>query len=162
MADKHKVQKLPLRIGLRTILLVVTVLCVVLGVWSTRSVRQRRVVAAIQELGGVVEYASDEANSLQTFLAQRLGPDFTFEIYSVDFSETDIHDGNLELISELPSVVSVYLSSTKVTGDGLESLKRLTKLENLSLDRTEVTNGSLSHIAAVSYTHLTLPTTPYV
>jgi hypothetical protein len=45
-----------LQFGLPTLLALVTVLCVVLGLWVQRAERQRRTVAAIRQPGAYVEY----------------------------------------------------------------------------------------------------------
>jgi hypothetical protein len=45
-----------LQFGLPTLLGLVTVLCVVLGLWVQRAERQRRAVATIEAIGGFVTY----------------------------------------------------------------------------------------------------------
>jgi hypothetical protein len=60
------------QLSLRTLLVIVTVLCVVLGMWIVPAERQRRAVAAIEAVGGSVEYAeADNTGTRQSLTCKR-------------------------------------------------------------------------------------------
>ena len=134
-----------LRFSLRTILVVVTVLCGLLG-WNVQRARtQRQVVAWVHEKGGTVCYgyefqsrvgsrrAPPPERSLTKWLCRFLGDDFCSSVYEVDLHETDVTDADLERLAALVELRALNLGFTQVTGPGLAHLKPLSRLEYLSL-----------------------------
>src|SRR5688572_13909033 len=65
--------------ALPTLLGLVTVLCVVLGLWVQRAERQRRAVAAIREMGAEVIYGYEDAGY------QLPGPEWLCRLLGVDY-----------------------------------------------------------------------------
>lgn len=63
MATKPKPKRRWIQVSLRTVLALVTLLCVVLSVCVVPAERQRRAVAAIEALGGIVTYMEKHAAS---------------------------------------------------------------------------------------------------
>jgi hypothetical protein len=73
-----------LQFSLRLLLVVVTALCIALGVWGTRAERQRRAVEAIWAAGGDVGYVRPK-----TSLHRWLPRDFFYEVEAVMFRHTE-------------------------------------------------------------------------
>jgi hypothetical protein len=66
-----------LQFSLRTVLMLVTLLCLALSMWGVPAERQRRAVAAIEAVGGTVRYADRPATGetfLEAFLRRWLPP----------------------------------------------------------------------------------------
>ena len=122
-----------MQVSLRTMLLAVALLCVIVSLWVVPAERQRRTVAAIQNMGGAVNYVpllslvedsgvSDPRESEafpKTFLRRWLPPDY--------FDE----------------VLIVLLQNTRLTDAKLAHLRGLTTLESLGLDNTQNTYAGL-------------------
>jgi hypothetical protein len=107
------------QVSLRTVLVLVTVLCVALSLWVVPAERQRRAVAAIRALGGNISYGKEVASD--TFLRRWLQA-YLLEVKIVD------------------------LDATQVTDAGLVHLQGLTSLRELRLARTQVTNGGVTRL----------------
>lgn len=134
-----------LRFTLRTMLVVVTVLCGLLA-WNVQRARtQRQVVAWVHEKGGSVCYEYEfqsrisdphvplAKRSLTKWLCRWLGADFCSSVYAVDLHETEVTDADLERLAALMQLRTLDLGFTPMKGPGLASLKRLSRLEYLSL-----------------------------
>jgi len=90
--------------SLRTLFVLVTVLCVWLAVTANRARNQREAVAAIEELGGSVRY--EYQNS---FGQEPPGPKWLRELVGEEY---------------FVSVVDVFLHNTKVTDNGVKKLQQ--------------------------------------
>lgn len=137
--------------SLASLFLVVTTLCVALGVWSMRAERQRRAVAAIEALGGFVEYASDfgsdETEAFPEILLRRWLPrDYWDEVQEVALVYTDVADTGLTDLQGLTSMRYLDLKGTPVTDAGLVHLHDLTTLQVLCLSDTQITDSGLAHV----------------
>ena len=139
-----------LRISLRTALLLFVLVSISVGVWSSRSIKQRKTVAAVEKLGGVVSYIDNDPSRFTKTVAKWLGPDFAYDVWSVDLGGTEASDDDIRIFTNLPSVTTISLWKTAVSGDGIAYLIRLKKLHSLELGFTEVTNDSLSHVGTLT------------
>ena len=133
------------RFSLRTAFLTFSVVAILLGIWTTRSVKQRQAVTALKQLGGEVVYYDDDASRLSKTMSSWLGRDFVYSVYSVDLSDTEITDEDLRHLADLWTITSLWLSGTKVTGAGFDQLLNLQNLEGLGLG-AQVTNEPLRHV----------------
>ena len=116
-----------MQVSLRTVLVLVTLLCVALSMWVVPVERQRRAVAAIQELDGSVSYVeADPASEMfpVTFLRRWLPPDYFDEIVYVNFSRSKATDAALAHLQGLTSLQRLYLNNTQVTDAGLAELRK--------------------------------------
>jgi hypothetical protein len=145
------------RFGLRTLLGLVTVLCVVLGLWVQRAERQRRAVAAIVEAGGSVAY---DGQLFGIWFNDDLpGPDWLCRLTAVDYfaavSEIlcvgDTADQQCAHVARLPrNPTSLFLQSSHVTDAGLANLSKLTELQVLNLDSTGITDAGVEHLKGLT------------
>ncbi|HEV7222461.1 MAG TPA: leucine-rich repeat domain-containing protein [Pirellulales bacterium] len=136
-----------MQFSLRTVLVLVTLLCIALGLWVVPAERQRRAVAAIQELDGRVSYVeADPASEMfpLTFLRRWLPPDYFNEIKYIALYRSKDTDAGLAHLQGLTSLQRLYLDNTQVTDAGLTHLHGLTSLQGLYLDNTQVTDAGLA------------------
>ncbi len=130
-----------LRFTLRSLLLLMLVVCVALGWKVERARKQRDAVNWIQELGGSVSYDYEIDNNDRTipnaeppgpkWLMKQLGIDFFDDVVRVDLSEaTQVSD--VTALSGLTNLKGLGLSDTPVSS--VTALSGLTSLEELSLE----------------------------
>jgi hypothetical protein len=110
--------------SLLTLLAVVTVLCVVLSLVVVPAERQRRAVAAIESLGGMVVYAESPRCVASEphhtpFLRRWLPWDYFDEVRLVQFHFTQVTDAGLAHLQGLTGLKELYLDRTEVTGTGV-------------------------------------------
>lgn len=151
------------QLSVRTLLVLITALCIALAVWVVPRERQRRAVAAIEAAGGRVGYMHDRApfaeteSPLQTFLRSWLPRDYLDDVYDVDLSDTltavwDIteaerrHRQLVRHLSAFKHVEVLDLSHCWVRDSGLLQLQGMTRLRVLNLSDTPITDLGLSHL----------------
>jgi len=128
--------------SLATLLLVVTVLCVVLSLVVVPAERQRRAVAAIEALGGVVGYEeSDQSNeTLPRLFRCWLPRDYFDQVRSVLLPNT-VTDAGLAHLHGLTGLERLWLNSTQITDAGLAQIHGLTGLKWISFSGIQVTDA---------------------
>jgi hypothetical protein len=134
--------------SLRTLLLVMLVACLGLAPIAYeqhKAIRQQAAVAAIQKLGGRVEY-DRSLPSRSAWLRVLLGDDSYRNATGLDLSQTQVTDADLEYVRELPQLRWLAVSETMATDAGLAHLSGLTRLQNLNLGETQVTDAGLVHL----------------
>ncbi len=150
------------RYSLRTMLVVVTLLCVWLGIVSKWAIDQRRIVAVIKETGGIVEYDYDEDDpfgeaATPNWLEEPIGVDYFHTVTLVQIpamsgpergraSTGSAIDGNIELIGKLPALRYLFLQDYSVRDHEVRVLGRLTHLVELHLDVSDVSDSGLEHL----------------
>jgi hypothetical protein len=141
-----------LQFGLPTLLGLVTVLCLVLGLWVQQSERQRRAVAALRSLGGSFYYGNNPfiETPIGAWLRKRLGSDYFMHVVAVDLDGTQVSDAGLEHLNGLTGLHDLSLRDTHVSNAGLVHLKDLTALKRLSLDNTQVSDTGLAHLKGLT------------
>jgi hypothetical protein len=147
-------RRLWFRYNLSTMLALVTVLCMVLGLWVQRAERQRRAVAAICSLKGVIHYEDDElvTNTAPSipWLRELLGNDYFADVYWVSLTDTQISNAGLDHLKGLPGLRVLYLNSMELSDQGLRGLKGLTELEVLYLSNTRVSDAGCEHLKGLA------------
>ena len=143
-----------LRFSLRTMLIMVTLLSIGPGWFVHRGERQRRAVAAVEEMGGKVAYDAtalywvvEEVGGLRGWLPRN----YFFNVTMVNLSETRATDASLAHIKKLPHVRYLDLSGTDVTDRGLLQLQGLTKLESVKLEYMQVTDAGLPQLQGLRH-----------
>ena len=136
--------------SLRTLLVLVTVLCVWLAVTANRARKQREAVAAIEAVGGVVYYEYQTKSGQKPpgpkWLRELIGDEYFVSVVLVDFNETQVTDAGLMHLKGLTKLELLYLNRTQITDAGLEHLKGLTNLEDLWLNGTQVTDEGVKKL----------------
>lgn len=160
------------RFGLRSLLLLMTVIAVWIGIHSHNTAAQRKAVEAIHEYGGWVRYdyqfPSGSYNPtdfdgkampiVPAFLIQTFGIDFFQSVvqvscnYSEDSGTRLINlnhtDAALEHLPSLPNLRALLLSNRQGSDDGLAHVGKLTRLEHLYMwDVSEVSDVGVAHLA---------------
>jgi Leucine-rich repeat (LRR) protein len=152
------------QVSLRAMFVAVALLCVILSLWVVPAERQRRTAAAIQDMGGAVDYVpflsliedsgvSDPRESEafpKTFLRRWLPPDYFDEVLIVLLQNTRLTDAKLVHLQGLTSLESLGLDNTQNTDAGLAHLQGRTGLQFLSLGRSQVTDAGLAHLQSLT------------
>jgi Leucine-rich repeat (LRR) protein len=159
-----------MRYRLRTLLIVVAVICVWLALRLNAVRRQQAAVAAIQRLGGTVYYAHqitedrlgrlvaepDKPPPFPTWLRPMAEPLFPPAVASVSLRDTPTTNRDLEILRFLPHVQRLDLANTAVTDDGLAIVGRLRELESLSVRGPAISDRGVEHLKNLRLTHLSL------
>jgi hypothetical protein len=146
-----------LRYSLRTLLVAMTMLCVVLGLWVNGAERQRRAVAAIQAAGGYVFYDYERPDAAP-IVGQLPGPDWLCERLGVDYFADVTYaylsrratDETVAHLRSLTSLEELLLYGTPVSDVGLAHLSGLSRLEHLSLFGTQVTDVGVANLSGLT------------
>lgn len=152
-----------LQFSLRSGFIMVTLLCVALSLWVVPAERQRRRVAAIEAMGGAVDYVpflalvegsgvSDPRASEAfpvTLLRRWLPPDYFDEVLTVLLTNTRLTDAGLDHVRGLTSLQTLGLGNTQDTDAGLARL-RLTGLQQLFLGGSQVTDAGLAQLQGLT------------
>ncbi len=107
--------------------------------------RQRAAAAAIEKLGGRVEWVST-ASKHPAWLRDLLGIDSLDSVHSVDLAFTYLTDARMKQLTALRQLRKLRLDHTNVIDADLEHLKGLTQLQTLNLLSTGVTDAGLEHL----------------
>jgi len=153
------------RYRLRTLLIVMTVVCVVSGYWLNRAFRQRDAVRRFNQLAadrggdtpvtmlyhhkGDVHWAPIIPEWLHP-VRDLVGSEAFGNPIGVQLVRTAATDDDLRYLKDVPKVEWVGLSQTKVTDKGLRHLRGCTKLNSLNLDNTAITDEGLAEIAGLA------------
>ncbi|HWB10442.1 MAG TPA: hypothetical protein VG826_14515 [Pirellulales bacterium] len=165
-----------MQVSLRTVLVLVTLLCVALSLWVVPAERQRRAVAAIRTRGGMVQYADPDLHpgepAAKRMLRRWLPQDFLDGVdYVVLRSDVQVTGDDLAQLQSLAGLKSLGLGSNSgacdrdlvllrgldglefliasgnpITDLGLTHLAHLRSLDQLYLDRTLVTGAGLTRL----------------
>jgi hypothetical protein len=149
--SEDPVKRRPLSLSLRTLIVVISVLCVVFAVVANRANRQRRAVARLQEVNAVARYDYEErANSPRPtlpWLRKLLGIDYFDTATLVFFMGDKAHGEDLEILSDLPHVVYLNLEQSNLPGDALVRIEKLSNLKSIGLGGTNGTDSALEHLS---------------
>ena len=147
MIDKPNPRRRWLQFSLRTMFVVVTVFCVVLGtigVQIKKARDRRQAVAAIRELGGAIAFQH------QLDRTEPPGPEWFRQVAFVQLHGPRVNDASLAAIKPFTELKSLTLVATKITDDGLVHLKGLTNLQLLDLRSTKITDDGLNHMKGLT------------
>lgn len=151
----------PLQFKLRTLLLLMLVICTVLAWFTARlhsGLRQRDAVAEIVNAGGFVKYDYERSPTGEGFtrwaqpaepawLRRILGDDFLHRVVFVAFiNRNELTDDDLACLRDLPQLQCLSIDRGQITDDGLRHLGSLTNLEALTLARVEISDAGLAQL----------------
>ena len=129
---------------------VVTLAAIGLGLIVVPAERQRRAVQAIRQVGGTVEYETDDNRQALVrapqWLQTMIGEDYFRKVIEVSLRSKQISDSDLEHLNGLTSLRRLDLAYTQCSDTGLEHLNRLTALQTLDLSSTQISDAGLAHL----------------
>ncbi len=143
-------------------MLVAVAICAVwLASIANRAHRQRALVHRVRQLGGMVAYDYQikrgkggrylydpvAISPSAGWLVDVVGVDYFNSIVLVSLRGSQVTDGDMILIGDVPTVENVDLTRTGITSDGLRHLNRLTNLQLLGLWHTRVDDRGLEYLA---------------
>jgi hypothetical protein len=159
-----------MRYGLRTLLLLVAVLCVWLGLRVNAARRQHAAERTIERLGGRISYRYQVQHDstgrtvinptvplpYPPWCRGLLEGVFPLAVDSVSLRDTEATDRDLECLHSLSQLRHLDLSNTKVTDDGLVIATRLPKLRSLVLIGTSIGDRGVEHLKGLPLEQLVL------
>ena len=155
------------RFSLRTMMIVVTLLCIGMGVTAYRANRQRKAVETIKKAGGSVGYDYQTDGDGWPISGDPPGPAWLRNLIGIDYfatvvsvtikSEKGSHDDSVAALAELPQLSSLDMRGKGITDSTLLQIKGFTLLNNLCLSRTQVSDTGLLNIKGLTrLRHVTL------
>jgi hypothetical protein len=159
--------------GLRTLLVLTTLFCILFSLWSwfalnMRSAkRQEKAMHALQVRGMGVNFDYEfnirnggyyqipnaklpEPGWLRALLGddyfRLLGDDFFRTVIFLHFDGTKVTDADLKHLKDLPQIRLLGLGKTQITDAGLANLKGLSQLQWLHLQNTQITDAGLEQL----------------
>ncbi len=155
MAERAVKRRRRLRYSMRTLLVLVTVLCIWLGFVVSRAQRQRRTVEKIRRSDphstAYYDYQKEDPAALRgpEWLRRWLGDDYFQHVVSVSIylSHGDVTPDDLANLPELKQLFSVRMP---LTDDGMRTIARLQKLEWLAIYSDEFTDRGLEQLSSLT------------
>ena len=173
---KAKPRRRWLQFSLRTFLVALTIFSGWLGFQVNRAHRQRRAVAALEEMGWLAAYENidndwmvedDGSGEPLSWYHRWLGRDYFLDVVEVRPSFVASFNGDymnlaerfperdstwelptvLAQVAHLPYVTTLHLDALPVTDDNLACLEKIANLRDLGLSQTEITNAGLLELA---------------
>jgi hypothetical protein len=144
------------RFSLRTLLILLTLLCVWLGFQVHRVRHQKKVVAAVLGLGGRIRYDGqpsdfeEDERRVQEEMAAKMGrprPTFVDEPIGPPWLRKLIGDEYFQQIAEIVLVgTNVYTDRVEIRDEMLDYITSVRNLEGLTLVTTDLSDGDLARI----------------
>ena len=152
-ADKPK--RRWLRFSLRSLMLLMALIAVLFG-WAIHKAREQGIaVAALKEMGCVVQYNDGQRSpTVLEWLRKLLGEGEFRSVTDLYGERSQITDAGLESLRGLTLLHELYLAETQVTDAGLVHLQGLSQLRHLELDRTHVTDAGLVNLKGLTQLEL--------
>jgi hypothetical protein len=166
------------RYSLRTLLLLITLLCFWIGWQVNRAQRQKQTVASIRAVGGLVHYEHErlEGEDGVPDLPERPlpGPDWLHELLGVDYFasveyvmlEEDVPENVLKGLAHLKGLKYLdFNGSGTLNDEDLSYIARVHSIEGLTLDGKNLTSRgldslkSMKQLRQLSINHKALTTT---
>lgn len=149
------------RYSLRSFLLLLTVLCIWMGVLASQAIRQKKAIDAITAGGGEVHFDYDEVAANQTlpvfrpnggpagpaWLRKMIGDEYFRVVVGVGFS--DQNPGNaavVQAIEAFPKLKYLHIAGDRVTDDVLPRIATLRHLRYLGLNCPKLTPEGLKEL----------------
>lgn len=150
-----------LQFSVRTVLLLVAVLCVWLGYRVHASRQRAEAIAHIEKLGGQIYYdyqvkLDSDGDPYLVPLTPYPYPEwakpltevlFPPRVWSVGLHSIPLSDDDIPFIAGFDGLHTAVLAGTGITDAGLAELSRLSELRNLTLQRTNVTDEGVASVA---------------
>ena len=141
------------RFSLRSLFVLMTLCCLVFGLWAAyvNPYRlQANALALVNRLQGNAATSPAEGAAWNRWLVTAfLGDDAFVRVTEVDLAGRKVDDDDLRSLAGLILLKKLALDYTSVTDDGIAALRSMRDLEELSLRYTGVSDRGAAHIAAL-------------
>jgi hypothetical protein len=138
------------RYSLRGLFVLMTLCCVILGLWSAYVHpfrRQANAIATLERLPVEVGFVSADGPAWQRWLVTTmLGDDAYVIVDKVELRGPNVNDEVVRELAGLDWLSSLSLEQTQVTDVGLGVLRSLHYVQDLSLTYSQVTDGGLEQL----------------
>jgi hypothetical protein len=156
------------RFSLRTLLIVLTVLCIWIGWYSWVAHRQAKAVSEIRNVGGVVYYShqmkgfTDPPNPMRKIIAEKLGEEWAYTVAGVTFYPDKNHtaDDLVQVLSYIPNLQRLSIwpeargltmldekASFGLTDKGVDVIiKNAPYLQHLSISAARVSDNKIDEL----------------
>jgi hypothetical protein len=145
------------RFSLRTLFVLMTLCCLVIGAWSVyvNPYRlQSQSLTVVNRLQGTYVLTAIDGPAWHRWLVTTfLGEEAFTDVASVDLSGREVDDDALRSLAGLTHLEGLKLDYTKVTDAGLSTLRAMPKLKEVSLRYTSVGDRGAAIIAAEPELH---------
>ena len=153
------------RYSLRTLLVLMTLACIVCGVWLNRAIRQRTAVRRFYELmsqrvvsdgdnpvtmtyryQGKNEYYKPIVPEWLHPLRDAIDEEAFGEVTGVQLMDTPVADDDLRHLAAVPTIEYINLRNTKITDAGLVHLRVCPRLNMLQFDGAPITDAGVAEL----------------
>jgi len=148
------------RFGLKTFLVVVTLLAVWFGIQTTKAKRQRAAMDRIAALGGSVRFAYQHDASGEfdgnakpngaKWLRTVLGDEYFDRVVYIYLAYSDVTDDDLSVIAALGDVKTFWLDGTSISDEGARHLAKQKNIERLFLSGTKIGDDGLKYLRSLT------------
>lgn len=144
--------------SLRSSFLLMTTICIWLGIQVNAVRHQEAIVAAIEEAGGEVRYDWELDENYQKtgakhppgpeWLRRRIGDDYFQKVVAVFVTENPyFRDEHLPPIEQLPALRMLALDNTQISDAALPRIAQCRRLTFLDIAETNVTDAGMESVA---------------
>ena len=153
------------RISLRSLLILTTLLAVWLAILSRRAYEQRIAVERVFAFGGSVAYdyqfdptgkriRSSSSPSGWLWLRRLIGDEYFQDVVHIGLNKKKVNDSDLRLIGRLKHLKSIQLNWTQVSDPGLAHLSGLRDLTSVGFAESRITGAGLRHLTNAQDLHM--------
>jgi hypothetical protein len=139
--------------SLRTLFILMTLCCLVVGTWSVYVNPYRmqlRSLATVYRLQGNAQKSNAEGSGWQRWLVKTsLGEDTFVYVTEVDLRGCQVDDAALRSLTGLAHVETLKLDLTQITDDGIGALRSMPLLKTLHLRHTKLSDPAAATLAAL-------------
>ena len=150
MTDRPKSRRRWLQFSMRTLMLITTLWCVMLGVWSiyVKPYRdQARAWDEVRNLQGEVKTEPAEGGKFHSWLVRVMVGDKRFAIVTeVDLRGKKVSSESFQILSGLPYVQRLYLDHTPMSDSDAALLREMGHLKELSLKYTKISDAGMKSL----------------
>jgi Leucine-rich repeat (LRR) protein len=144
------------RISIRTLMLLIFILCAWLAIWTARARRQEEAVRRLIDAGATVRYRHEfdaAGNPIPTpvvpgpqWMRKIFGNHAFWRVYSVaPGSAIGLRDEDLQPLAQLSTIEQLRLGD-KTIDEGLSNVAELSNLKSLQIDSSHVTDRGLKQL----------------
>lgn len=141
------------RFSLRTMFVLMTLCCLVVGAWSVYVNPYRlqlQSLAEVDRLQGSSAKGPAEGPAWHRWLVTTfLGQDAFMHVTQVDLTSRQVDDDAFQTLGGLTHLEKLKLDYTQITDDGTAVLRSMPTLQYLSLRYTKVSDRTAAHLAAL-------------